>query len=174
VTPDALLRWYGALVARKYDGSTARKAGRPGTKPDIEQLVMRMDRENPTWGYCRIQGGLKSLDHQVARSTIAKVLQEHGIAPAPDRASMQAPNMNAFAERFVRSIKSECLERMIFVGGDSLGLAVREFAIHYHAERPHQGLENTLICGGPILSEGRVEVRDRLGGLLKYYHREAA
>jgi transposase InsO family protein len=88
--------------------------------------------------------------------------------------SIQAPNMNAFAERFVCSIKSECLDRMIFVGGDSLDRAIREFAIHYLAERPHQGLEIALIAGGPTMNEGRVEVRDRLGGLLKYYHRQAA
>jgi transposase InsO family protein len=90
------------------------------------------------------------------------------------RTSIQAPNMNAFAERFVLSIKSECLDRMILVGGDSLDRAIREFLIHYHAERPHQGLENALIASGPMLSEGRVEVRDRLGGLLKYYYRRAA
>ena len=63
---------------------------------------------------------------------------------------------------------------MIFVGGDSLHRAIREFMIHYLAERPHQGLENALIDGGPTLTEGRVEVRDRLGGLLKYYYRQAA
>ena len=82
--------------------------------------------------------------------------------------------MNAFSERFVLSIKPECLDRMIFVGGDSLDRAIREFTIHYLAERPHQGLDNVLICGGPTVSEVRVQVRDRLGGLLKYYYREAA
>jgi hypothetical protein len=72
------------------------------------------------------------------------------------RTSIQAPNMNAYAERFVRSIKSECLDRMIFVGGESLDRAIREFGIHYLAERPHQGLQNALICGGPTIGEGRV------------------
>jgi putative transposase len=90
------------------------------------------------------------------------------------RTSIQAPNRNAFADRFMRSIKSECLDRMIFVGGASLDRAIREFTVHYLTERPHQGLENAMIAGGPSLSEGRVEVRDRLGGLLKYYYREAA
>ena len=77
--------------------------------------------------------------------------------------SIQAPNMNAFAERFVLSVKSECLDRVIFVGGDSLDRAIRAFAIYYHAERPHQGLQNALICGGPTAGEGPVEVRERLG-----------
>jgi hypothetical protein len=63
---------------------------------------------------------------------------------------------------------------MIFVGAAPLDRAIREFMIQYHAERPHQGLENALIAGGPTMSEGRVEVRDRLGGLPKYYYREAA
>ncbi len=79
--------------------------------------------------------------------------------------------MNAFAERFVRSIKSECLDRMIFVGAGSLDRAVLEFTVHCHAERRHQSIENALIADGPTMNEGRVEVRDRLGGLLKYYHR---
>ena len=88
--------------------------------------------------------------------------------------SIQAPDMNAFAERFVLSIKSQCLDRIIFVGGDSLDRAIREFAVHYLTERPHQGLDIVVICGGPISNDGRVEVRERLGGLLKCYYRQAA
>jgi hypothetical protein len=94
------------------------------------------------------------------------------------RTSIQAANMNAFAGHFVRSIKSECLDRMIFVGGDSLDRAIREFTIHCLAEPPHQGLDNAFcgsaVAGGPATSEGRVEVTDRLGGLLRYCYREAA
>src|ERR1700688_2071593 len=56
-----------------------------------------------------------------------------------------SPNLNAYAERFVRSIKEECLDRMIFVGQDSLRHAVREYTAHYHRERNHQGLENGLL-----------------------------
>lgn len=59
--------------------------------------------------------------------------------------------MNAFAERFVRSIKSECLDQMIFVGQPSLEQAIREFVEHYHEERPHQGLGNDLIRGAPAV-----------------------
>src|SRR6202043_3099205 len=70
VTPDTILRWYRTLVAKKYDGSTARRRGRPSTKPDLAALVVRMARENQTWGYTRIRGGLKSLGHEVARNTI--------------------------------------------------------------------------------------------------------
>jgi hypothetical protein len=88
--------------------------------------------------------------------------------------SYQAPNMNAFAERFVRSIKSECLDQLIFPRQDSLNRAIAEFAAHYHDERSHQGIGNRLISGAEPQPEGRVEVRERLGGVLSYYHRRAA
>jgi transposase InsO family protein len=248
---------------------------------EIRELIVRMAEDNPSWGYARIQGALRHLDHRVARSTIAKVLKEHGIHPSPDRpiswrtfvrshahliaaadffttevwtvrgliryftlfvidiatrrvyiagtttnptsewmeqiarnltdceedflnrkrflivdreakfspgfqsilgssgveillTSYQAPNMNASAERFVRSIKSECLDQMIFLGRESLVKAVAEYTSHYHDERSHQGIANALISGAEPQSEGIVEARERLGGLLKYYHRRAA
>ena len=86
----------------------------------------------------------------------------------------QAPNMNAHAERFVRSIRSECLDQMIFVGRASLEKAIAEYAAHYHDERSHQGLGNEIPSGTPVQPEGEVGVAERLGGLLKYYHRQAA
>jgi putative transposase len=85
VTPDTILRWYRKLVARKYDGSTRRPLGRPTTKSDIAALVVRMAKENPTWGYTRIRGGLTNLGHTVARNTIKAILKDHGIEPAPER-----------------------------------------------------------------------------------------
>jgi putative transposase len=85
-----------------------------------------------------------------------------------------APNMNAYAERFVRSIKSECLDRMIFMGRESLVRAIAEYVEHYHDERSHQGIGNEMIKGVARQSEGSIEVTERLGGLLKYYHRRAA
>ncbi len=86
----------------------------------------------------------------------------------------QAPNMNAYAERFVRSIKSECLDQMIFLGRASLVRAIAEYAAHYHDERSHQGIGNEIVSGGQAQGDGIVEARERLGGLLKYYHRRAA
>jgi hypothetical protein len=82
--------------------------------------------------------------------------------------------MNAYAERFVRSIKSECLDQMIFLGRESLVRAIGEYTAHNHDERSHQGIGNVLINGAASQSEGVVKTRERLGGLLKYYHREAA
>ncbi len=85
-------------------------------------------------------------------------------------------NLNAHAERFVRSIKDECLSRMIFFGERSLRKATREFATHYHTERNHQGLDNRLIesDGRGESAIGRVACRERLGGMLRFYRRAAA
>ena len=82
--------------------------------------------------------------------------------------------MNAHAERFVRSIKYECLDQMIFLGRESLVNAFAEYAAHYHDERSHQGIGNVLINGAAPQIKGIVETRERLGGLLKYYRRRAA
>jgi putative transposase len=284
VTPDTILRWYRRLVAQKYDGSKARRPGRPSTPCDIAAVVVRMATENPTWGYTRIRGGLKHLGHDVGRNTIKAILKDHGIEPAPERGvktswktflaahweglaaadfftvevltlhglvryvvffvmklktrtveiagitaepddawmaqlarnltdpsdgflrGMQriildrdplyttafrrllrdsgvrpvvlpawSPNLNAFAERFVESVKSECLERMVLLGESHLRAAVRAFTAHYHEERPHQGLGNELIAPTtPVIGTGPIRCHERLGGMLKFYDREAA
>jgi hypothetical protein len=85
VTPDTLLAWHRRLIARKYDGSAKRQPGRPHKADEIEALVVRMAEENRDWGYRRIQGALYNLGHDIARSTIAAILQRHGIEPAPER-----------------------------------------------------------------------------------------
>lgn len=280
VTPDTILAWHRKLIAAKWT-YPQKRVGRPGVMEEIRKLIVRMAEENPSWGYARIQGALRHLDHRVARSTIAKVLKEHGIHSTPDRpmkwrtfvrahahliaaadffttevwtarglvtfftmfvidvatrcvyvagtttnpnsewmaqiarnltdsengflngkrfliidrdakysprlksvladygieillTAYLAPNMNAYAERFVRSIKSECLDQMIFLGRESLVRAITEYVAHYHEERTHQGIGNELISGAAPASQGSVEVRERLGGLLKYYNRKAA
>lgn len=285
VTPDTLLAWHRRLIAKKYDSSKKRKPGRPRTKVDIRELVLQMARENRSWGYTRIQGALANLRHEVGRGTIANILRQAGLDPAPDRRKgmtwkeflrahwstmaatdfftvevwtpvglvryhvlfmmrlmtreihvagivpepaetwmlqmarnltdacdgflrgtrflihdrstlfteqfretlksagveplrlpARSPNLNAFAERFVRSIKESCVERMIFFGEAALRRAVTEFALHYHSERNHQGLENKIIR--PEFRDfpdvGNIRSRQRLGGLLRYYYREAA
>jgi putative transposase len=280
-----LLRWHRQLIAQKYDGSGKRGPGRPRTAAEIEELVVRIAQENRDWGYRRIQGALSNLGHNVARSTIADILDRHGIEPAPERtrkttwkefltqhwdlivaadfftvevwttkglqrflvlffielstrrveiagisaaangfwmtqiarnltdsvdgllagkrylihdrdplftdeflhtlkdtgvASVKlpprSPNLNAHAERFVRSIKESCLERLILFGERSLRTAVQHFVAHYHSERNHQGLDNRLIEPEPehLVNTGAVRRRERMGGMLNYYHREAA
>ena len=91
------------------------------------------------------------------------------------RLPARSPNLNAFAERFVRTIRQECLSCIIFFGEASLRQAVEAFVAHYNRERNHQGLENKIIQPDvPQFSmEGEVRCRKRLGGLLRYYYREA-
>jgi transposase InsO family protein len=285
VTPETLLAWHRKLIAQKYDGTTNRSPGRPRTADEIEALVVRMAEENRDWGYRRIEGALSNLGHELARSTIAQILERHGIEPAPERSrkttwkefltrhwemivaadfftvevwtrrglqrfivllfidlatrkveiagiaqvanglwmsqiarnltdsengiltgkrylihdrdplftveflSMitdagvesvklppRSPNLNAYAERFVRSIKESCLNRMIFFGEESLRSAIQNFVAHYHSERNHQGLRNRLISpeAGHLGSAGEIQRRQRLGGMLNYYYRAAA
>jgi putative transposase len=280
VTPDTLLRWHRQLIARKWT-FTPKRPGRPTVMNEISALILRMATENPRWGYTRIQGALKNLGHRVATNTVARVLKDNGIPPAPDRPSswrtflrahwgaiagadffttevwtprglisyytlfvldlrsrrvhvasttpnpdawfmaqvarrltdavdgflahhrvllcdrdakwtdgfrrilqdaglrivltpVQAPNANAYAERFVRSIRKECLDRLILFGERRLRRVLAEFAAHYHGERNHQGLGNELIMPeARALRDTRVRCRERLGGLLRYYHRAA-
>jgi hypothetical protein len=86
VTPDTLLRWYHRLIAQKFDGSTQRRSlGRPRVAEAVEQLVMRMAEENPTWGYRLIQGALANLGYHIDKITVRNILRRHHTAPAPQR-----------------------------------------------------------------------------------------
>jgi transposase InsO family protein len=248
----------------------------------IRELIVRMATDNPGWGYSRIRGELKKLDHRVARTTIANTLKANGILPAPkhpttwrtflrshadviaaadffttevwtarglvthyvffvihhatravhiagittnpDSAFMaqvarnltdgfdgflrnhkhlildndalfttqfenilsnagvkvihtayQTPNMNAIAERWVLSVKSECIHKMMLFGEGSLRRALKSYVAHYHTERPHQGIGNELIEPAVNCTTGHGEVieTERLGGLLRSYRRAA-
>ncbi len=285
VTPDTILRWHRQLIAQKYDGSAKRGPGRPRVNDTSRKLGLRMARENVTWGYSRLVGALKNLGYTVGRSMVRRILNEHGIDPAPERSRRtpwrafikahlgeiaeadfftlevltlvgplryhvffvidiqtrkvniagisdqphghwmqqtprnltdaeegflrgmryllvdrdplyteafrgilgdagvevkrmpaKSPNLRPHAERFVRSIKEECLSRIILVGERHLRRAVREYGRHYHTERNHQGLRNELIICSETMATatGQVKCHERLGGLLRYYYREAA
>ena len=90
----------------------------------------------------------------------------------------RSPNLNAYAERWVRSVKEECLAKLILLGEGSLRRALRHYEAHYHEERNHQGKDNVLLFPLPTQAvrgeQEKVRCRERLGGLLKYYEREAA
>ena len=92
------------------------------------------------------------------------------------RLPIRSPNLNAYAERFVLSIKSECVGRMIFFTEKALRRSICSYVDHYHAERTHQGLENRLIESDDHEREtvGKIHCRERLGGMLRYYYRKAA
>src|SRR4029077_20041574 len=288
--PETLLRWYRDLIAKKFDGSKYRKSvGRPPIDEVIENLVVRMARENPSWGYDRIVGGMANLGYKVSDQTVGNILKRHDIPhipPAPKRkqstswkdfirahmavmvgtdfftvevltlkglktfyvlfflhlesrriclagvtrhpdqewmeqmarnVTMEAtgflagkryllhdrdskycasfcelieaekirtlalpprsPNLNAFAERWVRSVKEECLSSLILFGEHSLKRALHHYEMHYHLERNHQGKDNLLLfprSNRPMLQRGKVQRRERLGGLLKFYESGAA
>jgi putative transposase len=101
-------------------------------------------------------------------------LKDRGVEPIvlPPR----SPNLNAHCERFIRSIKEETLDQMLMLGEQSLSYVIQQYLVHYHAERNHQGLNNQLIAPelGLESHSGQVRHRERLGGLLSYYYRDAA
>lgn len=284
-SPDTVLRWYRRLIARKYDGSAARGPGRPAVAEALRELVLRLARENPRWGYRRIAGALRNMGWRVSPSTIKRLLAAEGLLPAPDRAKhttwstflrihwdaiaaadfftvevltalglvryqvfflielatrrvhlvgltrdpgqawmLQAarnltdavdgalrgkrylivdrdplytqafrhmlgaagvevlrlpprsPNLNAYAERFIRSIRTECLDHIVPLGERHLRTVLGEYLEHYHRERNHQGIGNALIepRAGPANDNGEVRRKRRLGGLLSFYERGAA
>lgn len=262
VKPETILAWHRKLVAQKFDGSTQRKApGRPMVDQEVEALVVRMARENRSWGYDRIVGALANLGYTISAQTVGNIFKRHGIplfhrrgvwtlgglvtyyvlffihlgsqkvhvagvTPHPDTRWMlqmarnitmeewgflspgqylihdrdgkycpafqqiiddagvervvlppRSPNLNAYAERWVRSVKDEALSRLILFGEASLRHALHEYMEHYHHERNHQGKGNVLLF--PMVGQaperaGPMRCRERLGGLLKYYEREAA
>ena len=288
VKPDTLMGWYRRLVARKFDGSKSRRyPGRPRIDGEIEQLVVRMAKENSDWGYDRIVGAMANLGYTLSDQTVGNILRRHGILPAlarkrtttwadfirthmavlagtdffsvevltlrglvtyyvlffihlesrkveiagitqhPNERWMKqiarnvtmdewgflgncrylihdrdtkycqsfrniiesgdvktlplparSPNLNAFSERWVKSVKDDCLSKLILFGETSLRRALREYLIHYHAERNHQGKDNVLLFPTAKKAmnrvDGSINCKERLGGLLKYYHREAA
>ena len=286
--PDTILGWYRKLIANKFDGSKARRThGRPRIDEEMESLVVRMAKENPSWGYDRIVGAMANLGHKLSDQTVGNILGRHEVPPAPKRkhttnwkdfirahldvlagtdfftvevvtlkglityyvlffihlgsrrvclAGMtphpdeewmqqmarnvtleqwgflgncryllhdrdgkfcpsfdeiielgnvkpiplpaRSPNLNAFAERWVKSVKEECLSKLVLFGEASLKRALQQYLIHYHEERNHQGQGNALLFPSqdrPVGSkQGSVQCQQRLGGLLKYYHRQAA
>jgi putative transposase len=108
-------------------------------------------------------------------SAFQQIIDAAGVKRVPLPA--RSPNLNAHAERWVRSVKDECLSRLILFGEASLRHALHEYVDHYHHERTHQGKGNVLIFPSSRHDRGRegpMRCRERLGGLLKYYHRAAA
>ncbi len=106
-----------------------------------------------------------------------QIIESGQVTPIPLPA--RSPNLNAYAERWVKSVKDECLSKLILFGEASLRRALREYLVHYHQERNHQGRGNILLFPSTAeraasVDEPAVRCGERLGGVLKYYHREAA
>ena len=88
VTPDTLLRWHRRRIARHWTQPVSRRPGRPPTAVELRQLILRLAKENPTWGHRRIHGELVGLGHKIASSTVWKILKDNNIDPAPDRSEV--------------------------------------------------------------------------------------
>jgi len=172
-TPLGLVRYHVLSVIRLM----TREVHFAGIVAEPGETWMLHVARNLTDAFDGFLRGTRFLIHD--RSTLfteqfREMLKSAGVEPL--RLPARSPNLNAFAERFVRSIKSSCLDGIILIGESSLRRAVSEFDSHYHTERNHQGLENRIIR--PEFEEfpntGTVHSRQRLGGLLRYYFREAA
>lgn len=135
------------------------------------------DRSEPGRSLDRILAPKPALDPRCGThftKQFRQVLRSANIEPL--RLPARSPNLNAYAERFVRTIRQECLDRMIFFREAALRRVLDEFVLHYNRERNHQGLDNQLILPAqPSLpTGGNIRRQKRLGGLLNYYFREAA
>jgi putative transposase len=146
-----------------------------GSTPHPEALFMQQIGRTLTMAEAGVVGMPRVLicdrDRKWSRD-VRRQLRDAGIRVVliPER----APNANAYAERFVRSIKEECLDRIVPLGERHFRRAVAEFVEHYHRERNHQGLDNRLIAGPPANDTvGCVRRHPRLGGLLNFYERAA-
>jgi hypothetical protein len=226
------LRWHRQLVAQKWDYSHRRKnVGRPRVSETIVELVLRMARENPTWGYDRIEGALANLGHKISDTTVGNILREHGIEPAPERkrqstwkaflmahwdvlgatdfTTIEVWTKGGLVTIYLLFVMEVGTRRVHFAGSttnpaeawmkqiarnltdnfDGFLLGKRyllmdrdtKFCESFRSillraeERNHQGLDNRLIAPGVEVGHaaGSVECRERLGGLLRYYYRDA-
>ncbi len=175
ITPVGLITYYVLFFI--HIGS--RKVYIAGITPNPDEQWMKQIARNITmadWGFienCRYL--IHDRDSKFCES-FREIIRASGIKPL--KLPAKSPNLNSFAERFVLSIKSESLSKLIFFGERSLKRAIAEFISHYHAERNHQGKGNVLLFPSPAfdptVKNGTIARRIRLDGLLNYYYREAA
>ena len=107
-------------------------------------------------------------------ASFRKILRDAGVEPM--KLPPRSPNLNPVAERWVRSVKSETLSRLIVFSEESLRDTLREYLVHFHQERNHQSFENRLLFPRPGSTDGsgKITTKERLGGLLRFHHRVAA
>ena len=138
----------------------------------VEQMARTLT--DPVDGFLRTARYLIHDRDRLYTRVVTDILTSAGVQPI--RLPPKSPNLNAYAERFIRSIKEECFTRVVPLGEGHLRLLAREYVEHYHCERNHQGLDNRLLQHAPPPKRRATHVqrRDRLGGLLNSYLREAA
>jgi putative transposase len=155
VRPEPLLRWHRALVRRRWAAFGRRRGpGRPPLPTDVVDLVVRLARENPRWGYQRITGELFKVGHHVPPTAVRTILRRHRVPPAPRRAGLAWPLV----------LSARHLEQVL-----------REYGCHYNRARPHRALAlRAPLARGQPFRGGAVVRRDRLGGLIHEDDRAAA
>ena len=137
----------------------------------MEQMARNLT--DPGEGFLRASRHLIHDRDPLYTHVFEEILQSSGVQPV--RLPARSPNLNAYAERFVRSIKDECLNRVVPLGEGHLRRPVHEYVEHYHRERNHQGRDNQLLeRAPPARLDADIRRRERLGGLLSFYYREAA
>jgi len=155
---------------------STRKVEIAGVADSVNGQWMRQMGRNLTYADDGILEGKRYLIHDrdpLFTTEFLAMLADCGVQSV--KLPPRSPNLNAYAERFVRSIKESCLDRMIWFGEASLSKGITEFMAHYHRERNHQGLNNLLIMPNETSGNaGGVRCRTRLGGMLNYYYRQAA
>jgi transposase InsO family protein len=246
IRPDTLLGWHRHLVRKRWTYA-GRRPARPAVAEEIGELVLRLARENPRWGYQRIVGELAGVGVCVSATTVAKILRKlgrlyvlfflelssrrvhvAGCTAKPDgswtaqqarqlawslperatpprflihdrdskfsrvfdevfrsegidiiRTPFRAPQANAFAERWVGTVRRDCLDWLLISSRSQLERVLRVYVDHYNTHRPHRALGLTAPVPGPrlrLVSQGppdQLRRRDRLGGLIHEYARAA-
>jgi putative transposase len=169
VTPATLLAWHRKLAGRKYDTSGRRKPGRPPTVPGIARLVVRLAKENPLWGHCRIHGELAKLGITVAPSTVWQILHVAGIDPAPRRAgptwrqflAAQAAGILAVDFLHVDTVLLKRLYVLVFIEHGTGRMHLGGVTEHPTGEWAVQQARNLALALGERFEDIRFLLRDR-------------
>jgi Integrase core domain len=177
VTPATILRWHRHIVRRRWARLSRRgRSGRPPVRRTVRSVVLRLARENESWGYRRIHGELARPGIIVAPSTVWQafdaVFQAAGIRVI--RSAVQAPRMNSIMERCVGSRRRELLDRTLIRNQRHLMMVLREYEDFYNSYRPHRALDQAaplrpLPDGVTDLDHFRVRRHDRAGGVIHEY-----
>lgn len=173
LTPFGLITYYGLFFIRHK----TRKVHISGITTNPNETWMLQAARNltdPETGFLKEKDILIHDRDSKYTSHFCRTLNESGVETK--KLPPESPNLNAYAERFVRTIKEQCLSRLIITSESSLRKALREYLEHYHQERCHQGIGNVIPFprkeDNVGCTEGRIVRKNRLGRLLNYYHRE--